>query len=73
MHHAEGEFCANDGIRRWPGNDPSGREMGGNKGKDFQRDAVYMDEGVLPLADSRQRGRCIPVELRNLIESEATK
>jgi hypothetical protein len=50
-----------------------GREMGGDEGKDIQRDAVYMNEGVPPLADSRQRGRGILVELRNLIDGETTE
>ena len=33
-----------------------GREVGGDEGKDIQRDAVDVNEGVLPLADGRQRG-----------------
>ena len=48
-----------------------GREMGGNQGKNLQRDAVYGNEGVPPLADGRQNGRDIPVKLRNLVEREA--
>ena len=47
--------------------------MGGDEGKDFQRDAVYGYERVLPLADGRQRRRCIPVKLRNLVEGETTE
>ena len=47
--------------------------MGGDEGKDFQRDAVYGNERVLPLADGRQRRRCIPVKLRNLVEGETTE
>jgi len=31
-----------------------GREMGGDQGNDIQRNAVYGNEGVLPLADGRQ-------------------
>ena len=45
--------------------------MGGDEGKDLQRNAVYVDEGIPPLADGRQRGRGIPVELTNLIKGEA--
>ena len=48
-----------------------GREMGGDEGKDLHRDAVYGNEGIPPLADGRQRGRGIPVELRNPVEGEA--
>ena len=48
-----------------------GREMGRDEGKNIQRDAVYANEGVPPFADSRQRGRGIPVELRNHIDGEA--
>ena len=48
------------------------REMGGNEGKDVQRNTVYGSERVLPLVDTRQRRRCIPAKLRNLVESEAT-
>ena len=50
-----------------------GREMGGDEGKNIQRDAVYVNEGVSPLADSRQRGRDILVKLGNAIEGEATE
>ena len=46
------------------------KEMGGDQGKDVQRDTVYGNEGVPPLPDSRQRSRDILVELRNLIEGE---
>jgi hypothetical protein len=35
---------------------PLGREVGGDKGKDVHRDAVYANERVPPLADSRQHG-----------------
>ena len=49
------------------------REMGGDEGKDVQRNTVYGSERVLPLADSHQRGRDILVELRNLIGGEATE
>ena len=50
-----------------------GREMGGDEGKDVQRNAVYAKEGVPPLPDSCQRGRDILVQSRNVIKSEATK
>jgi hypothetical protein len=48
-----------------------GREMGRDEGKDIQRDSVYVNERVPPLANSRQCGRGILVELGNTIESEA--
>ena len=48
-----------------------GREMGGDQGKNLQRDAIYGNEGIPPLADGRQRDRDIPVKLRNLVEREA--
>jgi hypothetical protein len=44
-----------------------GRKMGGDEGEDIQRDAVYMNEGVLPLADDRQRSQGILFELKNLV------
>ena len=47
------------------------REMGGDEGKDLQRDAGYGNERVPPLSDIPRRGQDIPVELRNLIEGEA--
>ena len=48
-----------------------GREMGGDEGKDIQRNAVYANERVLPLAEIRQRSRKVPVELGNITEGEA--
>jgi hypothetical protein len=45
-------------------------EMGGDEGKDIHRDAVYANEGVPPLVDSRQRGRGILGEFGNLVEGE---
>jgi len=45
--------------------------MGGDEGKDLRRDAVYVNEGVPPPADSRRRGRGTLVELRNLVGGEA--
>ena len=50
-----------------------GIEMGGDEGKDIQRNAVYAKEGVPPLPDSCQRGRDVLVQLRNIIESEAVE
>jgi len=47
-----------------------GMEMGGDEGKDIQRNAVDGSEGILPLADIRQCGRNTTVELRNSIEGE---
>ena len=48
-----------------------GGEMGGDEGKNLQRDAIYGNERVPPLADGCQRGRDIPVKLINLVEREA--
>lgn len=48
-------------------------EMGRDEGKDIQRDAVYVKEGVPPLPDIRQRGRDVLVELRNIVESKAAE
>ena len=45
-----------------------GGEMGGDEGKDIQRDAIYANEGVPPLADSCQCGRSILVESGNLFK-----
>ena len=47
-----------------------GWEMSEDQGEDVQREAVYGNEGVHPLADSRQCSRGILVELRNLIQCE---
>ena len=49
-----------------------GGEMGGDEGKDVQRDAIYANERVPPLADIRRRGRGTLVKLRNIVEGEAT-
>jgi hypothetical protein len=46
--------------------------MSGDEGKNFRQDPIDGDERVPPLADSRQCGRGIPVELRNGIEGEPT-
>ena len=48
-----------------------GTEMGGDEGKDIQRNPVDIDEGVPPFMDVCQRGRSIPVELRNIVKGEA--
>jgi hypothetical protein len=50
-----------------------GFEMGGDEGKDIQRDTVYGNERVPPFANSRQRGRGILIKLRNLVEGEAVE
>ena len=74
MQDIEGMFCANDGTRKWgPETVRLGREMGGDQGKDLQRDAIYANEGVPPLADCRQRGCRTPVEPTNFIEGEAVE
>ena len=48
-----------------------GGEMGGNKGKDINRDTVDRRERIPPFTDGRQRGGSVPVELRNGIQGEA--
>jgi len=48
-----------------------GMKIGGDEGKDVQRDAVDVNEGVLPLADICQRGRDILVESGDFIKSGA--
>ena len=48
-----------------------GNKVGGDEGEDFQRDAIDANEGVLPFANSCQRGRGILVESRNCIRGEA--
>jgi len=50
-----------------------GMEVGGDQRKDVQRDAVDVNERVPPLADVRQRGRDIPVELGDVVKAEAVK
>ena len=50
-----------------------GREVGRDEREDVQRYAVDGDEGVLPLANGRQCGRSILVELRDLVWGEAAK
>jgi len=45
--------------------------MDGDEGKNIQRDTVYGNKRVPPLADTRQRSQSIPVELRNLIKCVA--
>ena len=49
------------------------RKIGGDEGKDIQWDAVYRNEKVLPFTNARQRGRNIPVDLRNVVKSEAAE
>jgi len=50
-----------------------GMEVDGDEGKDVQRNAVDTNEGVPPLADIRQCGRDIPVELGDIVKGEAVK
>jgi len=50
-----------------------GIEVGGDEGKDIQRDAVDVIEGVPPFADVCQRGRNIPVELGDVVKGEAAE
>ena len=49
---------------------PPAMEVGGDKGENVQRDAIGGDERVPPLANGRQGGRSILVELRNRVEGE---
>ena len=49
------------------------REMGRDEGKDIQRDAVYGNERIPPLANIHQRRRSIPAELGNIVEGEAVE
>ena len=50
-----------------------GIEVGGDEGKDVQRDAVDTNKRVPPLANVRQSGRNIPVELGDIVKGEAVK
>ena len=50
-----------------------GIEVGGDEGKDVQRNAVDMNERVPPLADVCQRGGSIPVELGDVVKGEAAE
>ena|SRR5258708_688415 len=48
------------------------REVGGDEGKDIQRDAVDGSGEVLQFADSCECGEDIAFELRNHVKGEAT-
>lgn len=48
-------------------------EVDGDEGKDVRRDAVDVNEGVLPLVDGCKCGQNIPVELGNRFQAESTK
>ena len=50
-----------------------GMEMGGDEGKYIQRNPVDIDERVPPFTDVCQRGRSIPIELRNIAKGEAVE
>jgi len=50
-----------------------GTEMGGDEGKNIQRNAIDAGEGVPPFTDVCQCGRSIPVELRNTVEGKAVE
>src|SRR5882762_976503 len=50
-----------------------GREVGGDEGKDVQRDAVDANERVLPLAESSKCSRKVPFELRNHVQGDAAE
>ena len=47
-----------------------GREVGGDEGKDVQRDAIDANKRVLPLADSGKWNRQILVKLRNRVRAQ---
>jgi hypothetical protein len=47
--------------------------MGGDEGKDIQREAVDGSERVPPFVNCCQRGRGVMIKLRDLIQSDATK
>ena len=44
-----------------------GREVGGDEGKEIQRDAVDVSDGVLPFTDNSKYGRNFALEVRNLV------
>ena len=48
-------------------------EVGGNEGKDIQREAIDRGERVLPLVDGCQRRRDVMIKLRDLITGNAAK
>ena len=50
-----------------------GRQVGGDEGKNIERDAVDGGKRVLPFADGCQCGRSVPVELGNGIQGEAAE
>jgi hypothetical protein len=50
-----------------------GREMGGDEGKDIQRDAVDGSEGVHPSTDNDKCGRNVAFESRNRVQAKATE
>ena len=50
-----------------------GREIGGYKGKDVQREAVDANERVPPFANSCQRDCGVVIKLGDLIQSDAVK
>ena len=50
-----------------------GREVGGDEGKNVEWDAVDGSKRVPPFAYGYQRGRSVPVELRNGVQSEAVE
>ena len=50
-----------------------GWEIGRDKGKDIQREAVYGGECVPPFTNSCQRGRGVTIKLGDLVHGDATK
>ena len=51
---------------------PLGGKIGGDEGKDVQREAVDGNERVLPFANCRQRGRGVTIKLRDVIQGDTT-
>lgn len=50
-----------------------GGKVGGDKEKGVQWDTIYADQCVLPLADGRECGRNVLLELGNRIRAVATE
>ena len=48
-----------------------GRQVDGDETEDLQRDAIDVNEGVFPLTNGCQRGRDVPVELRDRVRGES--
>ena len=75
MPRVEGRPCANGGRRNLTcvENVLLGIEMGGDKGKDVQRDTVDAKERILQFTDGYECGRNVPFELRNFVRGDAAE